>query len=119
MDLLRETAPFLIGMIVPPIILLVVRPGWTGQSKFLAAFLPALVLGFLTSALAGELTTGMPDGLAGELTTGMPDGLIAVIIDTSLVYTGSQLAYRLFWKPTFEARIQHMRTLERERVPER
>ncbi len=107
MDLLRETAPFLIGMIVPPIILLVVRPGWAGQSKFLAAFLPALVLGFLTSALTGELTTGMPDGL------------IAVIIDTSLVYTGSQLAYRLFWKPTFESRIQHMHTLEKERVPER
>jgi len=107
MDLLRETAPFLIGMIVSPIILLAVRPGWAGQSKFLAAFLPALVLGFLTSALTGELTTGMPDGL------------IAVIIDTSLVYTGSQLAYRLFWKPTFEARIQHMHTLEKERVPER
>ena len=44
MDLLRETAPFLIGMIVPPIVMLVIRPGWSGQSKFLAAFLPALVL---------------------------------------------------------------------------
>lgn len=107
MDLLRETAPFLIGMIVPPIIMLIIRPGWSGQSKFLAAFLPALVLGSITSALAGELTAGIPDGL------------IAVIIDTSLVYTGSQLAYRFFWKPTLEARIQHMHPLERERVPER
>ena len=107
MDLLRETAPFLIGMIVPPLIMLVIRPGWSGQSKFLAAFLPALVLGCLTSALAGELTTGMPDGL------------IAIIIDTSLIYTGSQLAYRLFWKPILEARIQHIHTPEVERVPER
>lgn len=107
MDVLRETAPFLIGMIVPPIIMLIIRPGWSGQSKFLSAFLPALVLGFLTSALAGELAAGMPDGL------------IAVIIDTSLVYTGSQLAYRLFWKPTLEVRIQHMHIPERERVPER
>ncbi len=107
MDLLRETAPFLLGMIVPPIIMLVIRPGWSGQSKFLAAFLPALVLGCLTSALAGELTAGMPDGL------------IAIIIDTSLVYTGSQLAYRLLWKPTLEARIQQMRTLNAERVPEK
>jgi hypothetical protein len=106
-DLLRETAPFLLGMIVPPIIMLVIRPGWSGQSKFLAAFLPALVLGCLTSALAGELTAGMPDGL------------IAIIIDTSLVYTGSQLAYRLLWKPTLEARIQQMRTLNAERVPEK
>jgi hypothetical protein len=107
MDLLRETAPFLVGMILPPIIMLVIRPGWSGQSKFLAAFLPALVLGCLTSALAGELTTGMPDGL------------IAVIIDTSLIYTGSQLAYRLFWRPALEARIQHMHSPDAERVPER
>ncbi len=107
MDLLRETAPFLIGMIMPPIIMLAIRPGWSGQTRFLAAFLPALVLGFCTSALAGELTTGMPDGL------------IAVIIDTALVYTGSQLAYRLFWKQTLEARIQRMHVPEVERVPER
>jgi hypothetical protein len=107
MDLLRETAPFLIGMIMPPVIMLAIRPGWSGQAKFLAAFLPALVLGFCTSALAGELTAGMPDGL------------IAVIIDTSLVYTGSQLAYRLFWKPMLEARIQRMHALGVERVPER
>jgi hypothetical protein len=107
MDLLRETAPFLTGMIVPPIIMLIVRPAWSGQSKFLAAFLPALVLGCLTSALAGELTAGMPDGL------------IAIIIDTSLIYAGSQLAYRLFWKPILEPRIQHMRSPEVERIPER
>ena len=107
MDLLRETAPFLIGMIVPPSIMLVIRPGWSGQSKFLAAFLPALVLGCLTSVLAGELTAGMPDGL------------IAIIIDTSLIYTGSQLAYRLFWKPTLEARIQHMHSPGSQRIHER
>ena len=94
MDLLRETAPFLFGMIVPPILILLIRVDWSGQSKFLATFLPALVLGFSTSALAGELAAGMPDGL------------IAVIIDTSLVYTGSQLAYRLFWKPILEERIR-------------
>lgn len=105
MDLLRETAPFLVGMIIPPIILLFIRPNWSGQAKFLAAFLPALILGFCTSALAGELTGGIADGL------------IAVIIDTSLVYTGSQLAYRLFWKPTLESRIQRMFAPKMERVP--
>jgi hypothetical protein len=50
----------------------------------------ALVLGFCTSLLAGELVGGIPDGL------------MAVIIDTSLVYTGSQLAYRIFWKPVLQ-----------------
>jgi glucose-6-phosphate-specific signal transduction histidine kinase len=39
MDLLRETAPFLIGMILPPIIMLAIRHGWSGQTRFLAAFL--------------------------------------------------------------------------------
>lgn len=105
MDLLRETAPFLVGMLVPPIILLFIRPAWSGQAKFLAAFLPALALGFCTSALAGELTGGIANGL------------IAVIIDTSLVYTGSQLAYRLFWKKTLESRVQRMLAPKMERVP--
>ncbi len=107
MDFVRETAPLLIGMIIPPVVMLAIRPGWSGQARFLAAFLPALVLGFCASALAGELTSGMPDGL------------IAVIIDTSLVYTGSQLAYRLFWKPIVETRMQRVRAPGMERVPER
>jgi len=105
MDLLRETAPFLIGMILPPIIMLAIRSTWSGQVKFLVAFLPTLILGICTSALAGELTAGIPGGL------------IAVIIDTSLVYSGSQLAYRLFWKPTLEARVQRMFAAKLERVP--
>lgn len=106
MDLLRETAPFLTGMIVPPILMLAIRPGWSGQFKFLAAFLPALVLGFCTSALAGELTAGMPDGL------------IAVIIDTSLVYTGMQLSYWLLWKPTLEPRLRRSVATKLERARE-
>src|SRR2546421_10882116 len=104
MDLLRETAPFLIGMLVPPVVMLAMRPNWSGQVKFLASFLPSLVLGFCTSALAGELTAGMPDSL------------IAVIIDTSLVYLGSQLAYRLFWKPVLEERLQRGSELTMERA---
>jgi hypothetical protein len=89
MDLLRELAPFLVGMVIPPIIMLVIRSTCSGLLKFAATFLHALVLGIITSAWAGE----------------MPDSLIAIIIDTSLVYTGSQLAYRLLWKPALEARL--------------
>jgi hypothetical protein len=104
MDLLRETAPFLIGLLLPPLVMLAARPGWSGRAKFLAAFLPALVLGFCTSALAGELLAGLPDGL------------ISVLIDTSLVFTGSQLAYRLAWKPLLEPRVSHITTSEMERA---
>jgi len=103
-DLLRETAPFLIGLLLPPLVMLAMRPGWSGRAKFLAALLPALVLGFCTSALAGELLAGMPDGL------------IAVMIDTSLVFTGSQLAYRLFWKPALEPRLASWNTTDMQRV---
>jgi len=87
--------------------MLAARPEWTGRTKFAATFLPALVLGICTSALAGELLAGMPDGL------------IAVLIDTSLVFTGSQLAYRLFWKPVLEprlSRLSHTSPTDMERV---
>ena len=107
MDLLRETAPFLIGMLVPPLVMLVTRPGWSGQARFLAAFLPALVLGFCTSYLAGELLAGMPDGL------------IAVIIDTSLVFTGGQLTYRCIWKPLLESRITRLTSTPLQLAPRR
>ena len=91
-DALRETAPLLVGLLLPPLVMFAIRPHWSGRARFLAALLPALVLGICTSALAGELLAGMPDGL------------IAVLIDTSLVFTGSQLAYRLIWKPLLEPR---------------
>ncbi len=107
MDLLRETAPFLVGMLVPPLVMLAMRPGWSGQARFLAAFLPALVLGFSTSYLAGELLAGMPDGL------------IAVIIDTSLVFTGGQLTYRFIWKPLLEPRIERLTGARLEQAPQR
>lgn len=106
MDLLRETAPFLVGMFVPPLLMLAMRRNWSGSKKFAMAFLPALFLGFCTSLVVGELTAGMPDGL------------IAVIIDTSLVYTGSQLAYWICWKPLLEARLQRGGSIRMERVRE-
>ncbi len=105
MDFLREIAPFLIGLIVPPIIMLITaRTNWGGQLKFMAALMPALILGFCTSALAGELAAGMPDGL------------IAIMIDTSLVYTGSQVSYWFFWKPLVETRLQQSAIPAKKRV---
>jgi len=94
MDLLRETAPFLIGLIVPPILILARPATWPGLYKFAAAFVTAAVLGACVSALAGELAAGMPDAL------------IAILIDTSLVYAGSQVAYWIVWKPALEERLQ-------------
>jgi hypothetical protein len=95
MVMLREVAPFLIGLAVPPMAMLAIRASWPGRLKFLVAFAPALVLGMFTSLFAGELADSL-----------FPDGWIAILIDTALVFTGSQLAYRLFWKPVLEPRLQ-------------
>lgn len=98
MEFLREVAPFLIGIIaVPPLALLATRQSWSGIAKFAGVFVVALILGAATSYLAGELAVGLPDGL------------LAVMIDTSLVYTGSQLSWKLLWKPI-------MTMLRRERL---
>ncbi|HZS78222.1 MAG TPA: hypothetical protein VFA41_16540 [Ktedonobacteraceae bacterium] len=104
MDLLRETAPFLVGLFLPPLVMLAVRPSWTGQLKFVTTFLAALVLGICASTLAGELAAGFPDNL------------IAILIDTSLVYLGSQVAYRFFWKPVLEPRLSQPPELSPRRV---
>lgn len=94
MDALREVTPFFVGMLAPPLVILTLttRARRSGALTTVASFVVALVLGVCTSAIAGELTLGLPDGL------------IAVLIDTSLAYTGSQAAYRLAWKPAIEAR---------------
>src|SRR5690348_6545514 len=89
-EMMREFAPFLVGMVLPPLVMLAVRTSHSGLFKFALAFLPALLLGFCTSLFAGELAQPTPDAL------------MSVIIDTSLVFTGSQLAYRLFWKALLE-----------------
>jgi hypothetical protein len=104
MEFLHETAPFLVGLIVPPVVMFSIRPTWSGQLKFIAAFVPALVLGLCTSVFAGEVVGSLPDAL------------IAIMIDASLVYTGSQLAYRLFWKPILAGRLQRGVVSEIERV---
>src|SRR5260370_8336350 len=90
---LREVGPFLVCLILPPLLMLIMRQHWSGLRKFAVIFAPALLLGVITSAWAGELAAGMPDAL------------ISVVIDTSLVYTGTQVAYRLIWKPLLAARL--------------
>jgi hypothetical protein len=102
-DALRETAPFLVGLIVPPILMLARSAAWPSQVRFVVALLVALILGFLTSALVGELAAGPPDSL------------ISVLIDASLAFAGSQVAYRFAWRPLLERRVSHQPVAEAER----
>ncbi len=94
MEILREAAPFLAGLIVPVIAAVVLRVLPARQFTLLTV----LVLSFVVGASASFLN--------GELGASLPDSLMALIIDTSLVYTGSQIAYHAFWKSVLPAREQ-------------
>lgn len=105
MEMVREAAPFLVGMMLPPFLMLVIHPAWSKMGKFAASFLPALLIGGTISVLAGEV-----------IGIDLPEAIVAIVIDTSLVYTGSQVAYRLAWKGLLEARLQHWRAARAPRT---
>lgn len=90
MELARDLAPFVLGLIVPPIVMIAVRRNWSGGSKFALAFGTSIVLALAVSFFAHQLG---PQPLAD---------FDAVLVNTSLIYTGSQLAYWSFWRPALE-----------------
>lgn len=93
METLREVIPFFIGLVLSPVIMLLSYGLRLKRINTLLSFILALLVGCCVSFFAGEL--------AGDL----PEALMAVIIDTSLVYTGSQVAYYLLWKPLLAHRL--------------
>ncbi|HEX7734957.1 MAG TPA: hypothetical protein VF458_08840 [Ktedonobacteraceae bacterium] len=93
MEALREIVPFFIGLAVPPVMMLLSHALRLSRVNTLLSFILALLIGCCVSFFAGEL--------AGDL----PEALMAVVIDTSLVYTGSQAAYFLLWKPLLAHRL--------------
>lgn len=96
MEVIRELLPFILGMvIIPPIFILLLPKRWSNRTKFIVIFALCVVVGFIGSALVGEQTVG-----------GLEERAMALIFDTSTVYTGSQLAYWLFWKYILENRFR-------------
>jgi hypothetical protein len=93
METLREIVPFLIGLVLPVVMMLLSRAFHLKRLNTPLSFVLALLVGGCVSFFAGEL--------AGDL----PEALMAIIIDTSLVYTGSQAAYYLLWKPLLAHRL--------------
>ena len=96
MEVVRELLPFILGMvIIPPVYILLFPKNWSNRTKFIAIFALSVVVGFIGSAIVGEQTV-----------VGLEERLMALVFDTSTVYTGSQLAYWLFWKYVLENRVR-------------
>lgn len=88
MEMFREIVPFIIGLVLlPPVMMLLTRLLRIERMNIASSFVLAIIIGCCVSFFAGELADSLPEGL------------MAIVIDTSLVYTGSQAAYHLWWKP--------------------
>lgn len=93
MEMFREVVPSLIGLALPPAMTFLSHLLRIERLNALLSFVLALLVGSCVSFFIGEL--------AGSIA----ESFIAIIIDTSLVYTGSQAAYRLWWKPLLATRL--------------
>lgn len=98
METVKEVIPFFTGMVLPPILMFLISPRWSALNKFFASFAPTILIGATISILVGEVIGADP-----------PEAVISIVIDTALVYTGSQLAYRLAWKGLLEERVRQWR----------
>ncbi|MBI1278784.1 MAG: hypothetical protein GC179_11710 [Anaerolineaceae bacterium] len=102
MEFVRELLPFLLGMvIIPPIFILLVPHGWSPRLKFIAIFVLCIIVGFVGSLIVGEQF--------GEV----EERVVALVIDSSTAYAGSQIAYWMLWKPVLENRLQRYKPLQK------
>jgi hypothetical protein len=104
-EIIKESVPFLVGLMVPPFLMLIINPAWSKMGKFAATILPAILIGGTISVLVGEVIGIDP-----------PEAIVAIIIDSSLVYTGSQVAYHLAWKGLLKERLEHWRAARAPRM---
>jgi hypothetical protein len=87
MEFPNELIPFVVGLVLaPPVLTVVTRSYWQEGVKFAARLATSMVVGVAISFFMGELSFDLPEAVT------------AIIIDTSLVYLGSQLGYWLLWK---------------------
>jgi hypothetical protein len=107
MDPVRAIGPFVLGLLLPPVTMIPMRGNWSGGAKFALSFATALVIS-VAIALVG-----------GDIAQGLPGAVVAILVYTSLVFTGSQLAYWSFWRPVLEPRrrekLAHERVAQRRR----
>jgi uncharacterized membrane protein len=94
-------APFAVGLLIPPGIALIAARLQRGAARFWGAYAAALVVGVIVSLVMGELLQDLPEAIA------------SIVIDSSLVFAASQVAYRLFWKQALAGWMASQRTAAR------
>lgn len=92
MEVLRETGPLILGLLVIPPIARALTGTSSDDVRTLVTFLLSIVIGFLWSTFVGE--QGSPD---------LEERLIALVIDTSLAFTGATLAAWAVWSRVLKA----------------
>ena len=92
MEILRESAPVIVGLVLPPVLFFLLPRGMRGAARFWGVLIASVVLGAVIAFVMGEL------GL------GLEEALMSIMIDSSLVFTASQVAYQLVWKQFLAAR---------------
>jgi hypothetical protein len=95
MEFIRELLPFFLSMmVIPPLVLLAFPKKWSGRLTFVAVLFISVVVGLVGSTIVSEQFGSLADRI------------VALIIDSSTAYAGSQIAYWLFWKPVLEPRLR-------------
>jgi hypothetical protein len=103
MEELREMAPFIVGLILPPVLAILSPRAWNSLQRFWTTYGAALVIGTVIAFFMRELSHGIPEAI------------ISIVIDSSLVFAASQVAYRLFWKQILETYLTQSRTASTRR----
>jgi hypothetical protein len=92
MEILRETGPLLLGIVVIAPIVGSLRGRWSGNILGLVTFLQCLALGLIWSTFVGE-----------QASPELVERLVALIVDTSLAYGGFSLVHWVVRLRTKEA----------------
>ncbi len=101
MEPVRAIGPFILGLLLPPVTIIPIRGGWTGGAKFALSFATALVIAVAIAFFGGDFAGGAQSAA------------VAILVYTSLVFTGSQLSYWSFWRPALEPRQRDQPATER------
>ena len=89
MEAIRELIPFILGAMITPVILRLIRASNRSSVAQLAITLVLSAgVGYVGSLVVGEQ----------QPVIDLPERVVALVIDTSLAFTGAQIVDQVIWK---------------------